>query len=161
MVSSSVLLAAAIVVIEAVLGADGTPTSREQSVALGTTYLIQPIAFEIDGRTRQVHRIQLTGAVGGEASLTLDGNACDVDDFGDTLSCTQARYSPLKVTLVELPSAHLAKEGRRLLEIRGAKIDRGIRIVVPDAAGKLWPRFIVLSVDGKKTDYVFTAEPMP
>jgi hypothetical protein len=92
------------------------------------------------------HRITLTGKLGGDGELTLDGNECALAENGSTNGCDKAFYAPKKVKLQEVAF----KDGQpkhRLFDLVGAP--QPMRLMVPGAGGPY--RLLVLNEKGETT----------
>jgi plastocyanin len=81
-----------------------------QEIGFETVYDIKGTQFTLNGEaSRNVHYISLTGKLGGNGLLTLDGNTCSVNEFGDKDVCTTAFYPPVKVKIEEISSSGTSK----------------------------------------------------
>lgn len=141
--------------------ADETDESRwEYSYA--TSYLVDPIAIRFeDGSDRLVHRCELTmdvNAGGGSGKLILDGNTCELNEFGDPTSCTEAAYPPLKVKFHRVKLADPG--GRKLYTIEADSVSNyGMRVVVPRLPiGRAAARLLLMSKDEKAILQIITLE---
>jgi len=76
-----------------------------QDIAFESIYLTDPIEFHIDGELgRKVHRIRIDGQLGAAGTLSLDGNVCSIDEFGESSVCTLVYYPEIKIELTEISS---------------------------------------------------------
>ncbi len=97
----------------AIVGAILTSGANAQGpeVALHTVYLQDPIG--------RAHQISFRGELGGEGEVTLDGNTCTVNQFGDPEICTEIAFQPIPVKAVQLRLADPTGAGRRIYRLSG------------------------------------------
>jgi hypothetical protein len=88
------------------------PRREEKSqLSLRSTYLTDPVG---EGRL-----VRLVGTLSGDAQLTLDGNICTMNRFGDVVGCTEKYYRPYSVRLIRLPVPDPRDQDRHLYRIEG------------------------------------------
>lgn len=109
------------------------------------------VAPEIGG----AHRFELKGAIQGEkgeGTLVIDKNKCELNEFGDRTTCTDAFYEPIKVKFLRLRLGDPAMQGREVYSISGADLPKNLTFTL--AIGrKSTPqvfRLVVAEEEGKK-----------
>ncbi len=104
---------------------EATKAPTRPKVALRSVYLADRI-----GSARQ---IIIEGELGGEGKVTLDGNTCTVDQFGDTQICTEIFFPPVDVKIKQLRLADPSGQGRRVFLLEGELNPKDYRyyLIVP------------------------------
>ncbi len=103
--------------------ADDEPSAKP-TVSFATVYLAETIG--------NAHRILISGELGGEGKVTLEGNTCTITQFGDSGICTKRLFPPIDVEIVQLRLVDPSGQGRRLFQIKG-ELPEGYKyyLVVP------------------------------
>jgi hypothetical protein len=94
----------------------------EQQVALRSVYLVQPVG--------EARVISLTGRLGGKAKLTLDGNQCTLNEFGDIEASTEKFYPAIDVTLHPIGNEDPLHLGRRLFRLDGQWEPKQLQLIL-------------------------------
>ncbi len=93
------------------VSAQQTKSSSSSNVSLRSAYLVEAVGG--------AHTIAVEGELGGRGQVTLDGNACTLNQFGDPGICTEAYYAPIDVKLTLLRLADPSGQGRRIFRLEG------------------------------------------
>ena len=90
---------------------DDPAANVPEKVALTTAFLARPVG--------RAHQITIRGQLGGKGEVTLDGNTCSVNQFGDSEICTEIFFAPIEVDFVQLRLADPSGQGRRIYRLDG------------------------------------------
>lgn len=129
------------------------PTSHEPGVTFASLYLDDGVQFERDGRRCHGVALELEADLEHHdalrATLTLDPNACSLNEFGDRAGCTKMGVAQLSVTIDRLRTADPTGGDRRLYQVQGAELADGVHLIarpnepwcVLKVGGRLIPLF--------------------
>jgi hypothetical protein len=112
----------------------------KHDIAVTTTYLEKPV--------EQFHQLGLTATLGGEGTLLLDPNTCQLNPFGDREACTLIAPASRHVQLVLTDHSDPAGKNRRLYAVNGAALPHMLYLVVsPDCSSS---RFVYADRSGHR-----------
>jgi len=129
------------------------PTSQEPGVTFASLYLDDGVQFERDGRRCHGVALELEADLEHHdalrATLTLDPNACSLNEFGDRAGCTKMGGAQLAVTIDRIRMADPTGGDRRLYHVQGAELADGVHLIarpnepwcVLKVGGRLIPLF--------------------
>ncbi len=100
--------------------------------------------------------VSLEGTLGGEATLTVDPNNCQLDAFGDPTVCTRIAALPRQVTLRKLDQADPQGAGRQLYAVEGEGLDATVRLSV--GPGEHGVVRLIVAREGQQRPTVVTLE---